>query len=347
VPTQLDTPLYTLSPGTAVEWSGNSLDDTGVAWIVTSEDGWSSSAPARPSQADKTIGDGTWAGQGFYAGRLVNLQGTAVAPDRISMLWAKEALLASFGPWDLTTLEVAEAHLTRTARVRLSDKIEIQDKGGWAFTFAFGVLAPDPRRYGAASEITVSLPAGSTTGRAYPRTYPMLYGGGGGGGVAQWVNAGTYAKGAPAVITIFGPVITPRVNHDQSGSHLQFGLTVPYGQFLVVDLAAQSAMLGGTANRTGTLSTDSAWFLLPPGQNELRFNGQAGANPDGSTGSPWMTVQAAPAWALAVQDRPRRFGLPVNVLRYLKCLARDAIQAVVTWWPPQWDRERGLSPLLR
>lgn len=280
-----------------MQWQGNYLDDTGCAWIVTSEDGWSSSAPARPSQADKTIGDGTWAGEGFYAGRLVNLQGTCVAPDHLSMLWAKEALLAAFGPWNLTTLQVDELHLTRTAQVRLSDKIEIQDKGAWAFSFAFGLFAPDPRRYGPPAELAVSLPSGLTSGRAYPRTYPVLYGAGGGGGAAVWVNSGTYAMGAPAVCTIYGPVITPRIDHTQSGCHLLFNLTVPYGEFLVVDLAAQSAMLGGTASRTGALTTDSAWFLLPPGENEVRFTGQAGTNPDGSTGTPWMTVAAAPAWA--------------------------------------------------
>jgi hypothetical protein len=291
------TPVYTLGPGTATEWSGNSLDGSGCSWVVTKSDGWDGSPPARPSQSDKTIGDGTWAGRGFYSGRVVTLTGTCVAPDRLSMLWAKESLNAAVGPWDLTTLRVDEAHLSRTAQVRLSDKIEVADAGAWAFNFAMGLFAPDPRRYGAASQLTVSLPAGSTTGRAYPRTYPKLYGGGGGGGTVQWVNTGTYKNGAPAVLTIYGPVITPRVDHDQSGSHLQFTLTVPYGQFLVIDLGAQSVMLGGTASRTGALTADSAWFLLPPGQNGLRFNGQAGVNPDGSAGAPWMTAQVAPAWA--------------------------------------------------
>lgn len=311
--TPLDTPVYTLGPGTDTEWSGNSLDGTGAAWIIQHEDGWSSSPPARPSQADKTIGDGTWAGRGYYAGRLVTLTGTCVAPDRLSMLWAKEALNASIGPWDLTTLQVDEAHLSRTALVRLSDKIEVQDAGAWAFTFAMGLFAPDPRRYGPPAQVATSLPVvavpntypatypgtygTATVGRSYPRSYPMTYGSSGGGGSVQWVNAGTYKAGAPAVLTIYGPVSSPHVDHIQSGCHLEFGLTVPYGQSLVINLAAQSVMLGGTASRAGTITTDSAWFMLPPGINELRFSGTAGLNPDGTAGSPWMTADVAAAWA--------------------------------------------------
>lgn len=315
--TALNTPLYTIGPGTVTEWQGNSLDDSGAAWIVTSEEGWSSSPPARPSQADKTTGDGTWAGRGYYAGRLVNLQGTCVAPDRLSMLWAKEAIKAAFGPWNLVTLQVDEAHLTRTAQVRLSDKVEIQDKGAWAFAWAMGLFAPDPRRYGTPPvRLITTLPPAWTAsdayqaaypgqygvspgGRSYPRSYPMTFGGGSteATGTVQWVNPGSYAEGAPAVITIYGPVSSPRLDHQQSGCHLEFGVTVPYGQYLVIDLAAQSVMLGGTASRAGTITVDSAWFLLAPGANELRLSGTQGVNPDGTAGTPWMTVDTAPAWA--------------------------------------------------
>jgi hypothetical protein len=295
----LDSPLYTVTGPNGAVWQGNALDATGCAWVVTAEDGWSSSPPARPSQVDKTVGDGTWAGMGYFAGRLVTLTGTCIAPSQLAMLWAKEAIKAAIDPHNLATLRVDELHLSRTAQVRLSDKVEIQDQGNVAFTFTMGLFAPDPRRYAVSSvSLATGLPAGATVGRAYNRTYPVSYGGAGltaQGSVTFW-NAGSYPQ-SPGVITFYGPVINPEVIHAQSGKSLTFQLTLNYGQTLVVDLGAQSALAAGTSSVIQALTGSSAWFMLVPGQNQLLFRGQAGTPPPGITAAPSMLVVASSAWS--------------------------------------------------
>jgi hypothetical protein len=292
----LNSPLYTIGTGPTA-WNGNAVDNSGCSWVVQSEDGWSASPPARPSQQDKTIGDGTFAGTGYYAGRLITLQGTCVAPSQVAMLWAKEAVKSAFGPSDLAEFRVDELHLSRYCTVRLADKIEILDKGPVAFTWQFGVLAPDPRRYSVDPvSLSCGLPmAGAGNGRTYPRTYPLLYSGAGTGGEVVFTQAGNY-KYTPAVITIQGPAVSPTVEHDVSGSHITLDMTVGYGRYVVLDLGAQTAMLGGTQTVATSVTSDSAWFMLSPGENVLGFRGEAGVNPDGSPGSPVMTVNGASAW---------------------------------------------------
>lgn len=294
----LDSPLYTVTAANGAQWQGNAVDGTGCAWVVQTEDGWSSSPPSRPSQQDKTLGDGTWAGTGFFAGRLINLAGTCVCPSQIAMLNAKDAIKSAIGPWDLATLEVDELTVSRVAQVRLSDKVELQDKGPVAFTFAFGLFAPDPRRYqNFSASLATGLPPGTTTGRTYPRTYPVIYGGAGltaSGSVTFW-NIGNYRL-TPAVITILGPVINPTIQHTQSGKSLTFAMTLLYNQSLVVDLGAQSALVGGTQSVANTITPSSAWFMMSPGPNEFRFRGQAGSSPAAMNVQPMMQVVAASAW---------------------------------------------------
>ncbi|HEY1668504.1 MAG TPA: hypothetical protein VGG54_22665 [Trebonia sp.] len=288
---QLNSPLYTIGPGTSTEWNGNALDDTGCSWIVTAEAGWSSSPPARPSQADKTIGDGTFSGPGFYAGRLVTLTGTCVAPNQTAMLWAKEAIKAAFGPWDLVTLQVDELHLSRVAQVTLNDDVQIQDKTTVVFTWQMGLFAADPRRYLVTpTTLTAELPATAPgVGRSYPRSYPRTYAAGGTGAQVTFTQAGNY-KLTPAVITIAGPVTSPTVEHDRSGSHITLDMTIPAGESVVLDLAAETALLGGSSVAE-YMTSDSAWFLLERGANVVRFRGSPGA---GST--PVMTMVASSAW---------------------------------------------------
>lgn len=290
------TPVYTLSG--AATWQGNVTDASGVDWIVEDEQGWSSSPPVRPQQEDKVAGDGVWQGPGNYGARVITLAGTAVAPDRVSMLWAKEAIKAATSPRTLTPLVVDEAHVSRTAMVRQTDVVQIADLGADAFTWSIILTAPDPRRYSIGDmPQSTGLPATTVAGWTYPRVYPRLYGGSGGAaqGSVFFTQAGDY-DATPAVITFSGPLITPTVAHVQSGRALSFDLTLGQYDTLTVDLDAGTALLNGSASRVNTLTPGSAWFYLTPGSNELQFRGAAGTTTDGSTPNPQMTVAAASAW---------------------------------------------------
>lgn len=286
----LATPVYTLG-----DWQGNVTDDFGVDWVVEVEEGWSSSPPVRPTMEDRTSGDGSWAGPGFYGARIITLAGKAMAPDRVSMLWAKERLKGAAGPRSLTRLRVDEAHLSRVADVRASDQVHIADWADRSFDWSIILAAADPRRYSASPSILpAALPSASTAGRTYPRAYPLLYGGASGGtGSAFFTQQGNYDQ-TPATIVFSGPLISPTVAHVQSGRMLSFDTTINQGESLAVDLNAGTALLNGTVSRAYALTSASAWFMLVPGQNELQFRGQAGTSTDGTT--PIMTVTASSAW---------------------------------------------------
>lgn len=290
--TPIASPVYTLGA-----WMGNVEDDWGTEWLVENEDGWSSSPPVRPVAEDRAHADGAWGAPGLYGARVISLSGRAFARTRVEMLAAKDRIKAAVNPRDLLPLIVEEAHLTRCATVRLSGQVELQDVSANMFSFGLTVTATDPRRYGV-DRITQStlLPIGIGVGRTYNRTFDYTYGGGGGESGAIFIDQiGDYDQ-TPAVITIVGPVIDPRVEHVQTGRYLAFTLTVEWGEELVIDLAAQTALLGGHANRAHTLTPGSAWFHLVPGENEILFRGSPGTTPDGSPPEPQMTVTAAPAW---------------------------------------------------
>lgn len=285
------TPVYYLG-----DWAGNVTDDFGVDWIVQTEDGWSSSPPVQPTQTDKAQADGAWQGPGFYGARVINLKGTAIASDRGSMLAAKRRIKAAIGPRALTAFTVAEADLTLTSQVRLSDQIDISDKGSRGFVWSLTVVAADPRRYSADSaQPSTGLPVVGAVGRTYNRTYPYSYPiPAGGTGSVFFNNLGDYDQ-TPAVITIWGPVINPWVAHVQTGRTLAFGITLLEGQRLVIDLLARTVLLNGTASRAGAVTPGSAWFMLTRGLNEVQFRGDAG--PSGTGAVPVMSMTASSAWS--------------------------------------------------
>jgi hypothetical protein len=284
--TVLAHPVYTLG-----SWSGNVTDDNGVDWIIQDDDGWANTAPVRRNNQDRDADDGAWDAPAYYSGLDIVLTGTAVAPNQLLQNAAKDTLRGLFPDMSgLATLTVAEVHLTRYAFVRLGAQIKIADKGPTAFVFQLPLYAPDPRRYSALLTPGVNLPAGSGIGgRAYPRSYPLSYSGGSAVGAVQATNAGNYKT--PAVLAITGPVIGPQVQHIQSGRQLRFNLTLGVSDVLTVDLASRAVLLNSTANRRPTLTADSAWFLLGPGQNDLRFSGTPGGG-----GTAHLTVTYRSAW---------------------------------------------------
>ncbi|MEU8272591.1 hypothetical protein AB0B89_36260, partial [Sphaerisporangium sp. NPDC049002] len=148
--TQTDSPLYSIST-----WQGNVIDDYGVLWVVETEDGWSSSPPVRPTLNEKSAGDGAWSGPGFYASRVINLTGKAYVPSQVEMLRAKDRIKAAVNPRTALQLRVDELHLSRVATVRMSDRVDLQDHGAHAFTWALTLVAADHRRY-SPDTVTVS-----------------------------------------------------------------------------------------------------------------------------------------------------------------------------------------------
>jgi hypothetical protein len=287
--TPVASPVYTLG-----DWQGNVVDDDGCVWVVEKEEGWSGSPPVAAVVEDRANGDGAWTGPGSFKARVITLAGQCLAPSQSAMLHAKDRFADAGSPYDLMDLVVDEAHMSRKAAVRLTDRPDPTDKGPRAFSWSLTLTAGDPRRYAVTPTIVSTRLAGTSAGRTYPRSYPLTYPQGAASGRVTIVQEGTY-KTCPAVITIRGHVVDPEIVHVQSGRRLRFELVVGADETLVVDLGAGTALLNGSAGRAGALAAGSAWFMLGKGENTLRFRGQFGNAPVGSA-EPEMTIVASSAW---------------------------------------------------
>lgn len=285
----LELPLYDLDG-----WQGNVTDDFGVDWIITTEDGWSDAPDARTSLVDLPDQDGADDSSTFETSRSITLSGTAIASSWASQNAAKDRLNAvAYTGRGLYPLTVTENHgLVRVAYVRRTGSQKIGDRQGYAFDFSIGLVAPDPRRYDAnLTTLATGMPgAVIPVGRTYPRTYPVTYP----PSVTYQpvVNAATIGtRDTGGQITISSGLDNPGVVNVDTGALLQFNLSLGANDTLVIDLQQRTAVLNGTASRRGSLMGGSSWFLLQPGDNNLRLTGL----PNG-TGNPSMTVQYRSAW---------------------------------------------------
>jgi Phage tail protein len=282
-------------------WVGNATDDFGVDWVVTREDGWSTTPPPRTFREDRAGRDGAYAARNRLGTRLITLEGTAIAPSQLAMLAAKDRFAALAVDSDVDEgphlLTVTESHMERVTWVRREDVGKAADRGPLVFEFGLVLAAPDPLRY--SSELHAAhaeLPeAGETSGRVYPRVYPLTYAVGAGDPSDLMVtNVGTYPT--PALVVFSGPVTDPSIEHVESGRTLTFDIAVAQGDTLDVDLDAHTVLLNGTAGRRNTLVAGSAWFQLYPGTNTLRYRGQQTVPAGGGVPVAAMDVSWRDAW---------------------------------------------------
>ena len=294
--TPLEYPLYTIG-----DWVGNATDDHGVDWIVTREDGWSSSSPVRTHREDRAGRDGSYQGRNRLGARIITLEGTAIAPNRLAMLAAKDRLAAvgmdsdvNIGPHLLT---VTESHMERVAWVRREDVSRASDKGPTAFQFGLIVTAADPLRYSAISHtVRAELPASAgPTGRSYPRTYPLR----------TWLPRRRRPSSPPTLATTrprrssCSPARSPTPQSSTSKPVAPSASTLSSreDETLEVDLDHRTVLVNGTAGRRNTLVTGSAWFALYPGANTLRYRGEQTYPPGGGVPVAAMDVTYRDAWS--------------------------------------------------
>lgn len=259
-----------LFPVYAVDgWSGNVLDDDGVEWWVTKEEGWSSGPDVRLELAGRPQRDGSFDAPSFRAARVITLEGTAIAPDPDTKERAKDRLAALLADGStLAELSVRERTVTRQALVRLSAATKIADRTPDTFEWSLQLTAPNPLRNGAEEHIaSCGLPR-PAAGLAFPASFPLQFGDSVGGSLAL-NNAGTAV--AWPVWTITGPCNQPVIRNNSTGEWLGFGLRLLDGDVLEVDVSARTVRLGG-ASRRAALLPRSTWFGLPPGGTSVDFD---------------------------------------------------------------------------
>ncbi len=267
-------------------WQGNWTDSDDVDWVVSSEEGWTSSPDLRSDIADLPGADGGSDAASLYSARHIVLSGTAVAPDAATMAATRLKFSSTLEASRGGTLTCVENGVALSALVRLTGPVRIAQNGAYGFDFQLQLTAPDPRKYADAVESSVGLPL-APAGLVFPLAFPLDFGTASGGSVAV-ENVGT-VKTWP-VLRITGRAVNPRVTNPVTGDELRLAMTVEAGQYVDIDTAARTVLLQGTASRRAMASVSGEWLPIAPGSASLKFGA------DVYDASALLTVAVRSAW---------------------------------------------------
>ncbi|MFZ3472273.1 phage distal tail protein [Streptomyces sp. 4.24] len=271
-----------LEPGSLItqdgqmQWAGI-LFGPGTPYTIEKAglSGWEDLPEYDSSDAERPTGHGSWSGARYAKSRKVG--GTLwMVPERGASLATVRALRQAL------TLGAQERWLAvrlhgeiLAVRARISQRIVPADRvyaTQGAAKASVQWLATDPRRYLVDEQSAVVSAPEPESGLTWPLVWPLSWGTASRTGDASADNDGS----APThpVITFRGPCGTPSVTERLSRRRLRYGIDLTAGDELVVDTAAGTVTLNGTASRRHTATADSGpeeLFTFEPGRAELSF----------------------------------------------------------------------------
>lgn len=264
----------------------NVVDADGVAWVVEAIDQWAGSSSATLPLTPKTRAHGAWRGKSFLTPKTLTISGAVQAPSPDQALTAADTLNAA-ASLDDTTLTVDEG-LVRWITVARQGEVLITWLTDRAFIFSVQLLAADPRRFADALTTSTLLP-NLSGGLTVPLDVPVVLADTGVSGACSLVNPGNIT--GPVRLRIDGPVSGPEITHVGTGAQLTLAstLVLTSGQWLDIDMEAQTVLANGTASRNGYL-TQRGWSGFEAGANTWTFTSAA------YNASAQLTVDATPAW---------------------------------------------------
>lgn len=271
------------------DWVGNAVDDDGVLWKVTGDEGWATSAPARNDRSPRARRDGSFRGRSFRDERVIVLEGKGEAPSKAARFVAEDRLAGLFDSGQVRTLTVTEPHLVRTCEVELDGPGAVtRAVTPTIFEWRLQVAADDPLRYGPEQGAPTGLPT-SGGGLTYPLEYPLDYGDLGVSGQVTLTNPGS----APAPIRFDLVGAFPQgFEISAAGRRLLYTDPVAAGQLLTLDGSDGSVLLEGTADRSSALVV-AQWPVVPArGSVTLQLVSLGGAYDPAAS----MTAYFRPAW---------------------------------------------------
>lgn len=93
-------------------------------------------------------------------------------------------------------------------------------------------------------------------------------------GNANCSQGGWYSRGSDPIIEIDGPFTNPRITNNLWARTIRLDLVVPFGQTLIIDVAAKTILMYDGANYFDYYSykrNDNQWWSLTPGVNNIAF----------------------------------------------------------------------------
>lgn len=242
------------------------VDSAQVAWTINADDGlqgWDS-PDVRTQYTERTADHGAWAGPSYFQPRAIAIAGTITAPDETTLDTALEQLNSAtpltdtvLTVWETIPKQVMVRRSGRLLQKRITDRIA---------AYSVMLTAADPRRYSATLQSkSTGLPSISG-GLTLPVTMPITITATTSSGSFTLSNAGSIAT--RPTLTVTGPVTTPTIlaqRPDGTVTQLSYSDSLSAGDVLVIDCAAHTVTLNGTASRRRYLS--GTWPEIPPGSS--------------------------------------------------------------------------------
>ena len=260
-------------------------DDQYVDWLQNTLTGWYGSPASSLQLTQKQRAPGAWPGPRQMTARTLALSGMVEAPTPAALLDALDRLNTA-ASLDTTLLTVSEFGLIRSCLVYRQDEVLTSRINETAAAWSVQLAAADPRKFATALSSTTGLPSASG-GLSIPFTVPFTLASSIVSGECHLTNPGN-ANG-PVVLRIDGPIVGPRITHVGSGAQLVFAssLALGVGEYLVVDMEAQTALANGQTSRNKWI-TNRGWSAFEPGENTWAFAALSGSG--------HLTVTGTPAW---------------------------------------------------
>lgn len=247
-------------------YTGAPADSDGVRWKLTKLDGWFDGWEGNGSVDQRTQADGAWVSPQYAGPRVVHLDGSLETGSWDDATRAWDRVLAQVPFRQLAMLRVSTGEGTvpeLTALVRQHEKPATTRHHG-RISFSLSLLAPDPRKYDAASlTATLALPV-LTGGIAPPLTPPLTIVGSTALSQTTLTNDGnttTYPS-----LELVGPCPPATIVNLTTSEAMRIPDAVPADQTLVIDALNRTATIGGQARRVL-----GSWWGLAPGVNEVAF----------------------------------------------------------------------------
>lgn len=256
----------------------NYIDDNGCKWMVHDVDGWWELPPPEiPEDSRPYSDDGDYYTAGRYAPRIITITGRIIPPTtagRAAVTDARDRLNSTLNSARKAfVFRVDEPGYSKQANVQISSKpdMTINDYKNHV-EFTIQMKASDPRKYSSIlHNIANTLNPSSQYGRQYPRAMYYTFGNTNSDNVLHARNDGNYHT--YGTIRISGPVRNPRLYHVEQDKFLQINDTIATGSFVDINLRTRTIKVNGKQFKRSSLSTDSSWFTLSPGENSIRFTG--------------------------------------------------------------------------
>lgn len=259
-----------------ISWRNRLLFD-GHALALTELEGWDDLPEIETGNVERSLRHGAWPGRSLAGQRLVTAVGVLTsAPCLTEVHTVLKPLRRALTPVDGARqhpLSIRAGGQTLTAYGQVTARVI---PGGPAFQSGRPIVTvqwtcADPRRYGEEHHRTVAPPRPSEDGLEYPLEYPIDYGEPAHGGGADLENDGD--SPTHPVVEVSGPCSRPRIINRNTGTSLEFGLTLADSDRLVIDCEQGTVTLNGIDgfHHIEPVSVPPEHWTLVPGENPVHF----------------------------------------------------------------------------